>query len=291
MVNTNLKLDSNEIILKIKTFEIKKEINKFFLIMFISGYIGIFSSFIEYYFHFTYNLDVTFYIFQDFGGNNDLSISVQPFLFVLIWSIHLLPLFAIFLFTSERSGIIDFSKSYKRVAILALILFIVAESSVLLFTRENYKLIPVIWGIVIAIGLILTGTIFYQDFKIKIISQTMFVCSLLTIFEVIGVYFFVDDHLGPTIITFSIGIMLIAMSIIIYYLKKQGKIIISIEALDLESNIEQNQEQNITETVEKNLDLINNHLKNTFGISEWELFDYMSEARDIMIKSRIKNYS
>ena len=98
-------VNSTEIIKKIEEFEFKKEINKFFLIMFVSGYIGIISSFIVYVFHYFYQIYVTFYIFQDIGSQSDLSFVIQPILFVIVWGIHIFPLLATFLYTSETTGI------------------------------------------------------------------------------------------------------------------------------------------------------------------------------------------
>ena len=279
------KFESQEIISKIEEFEIKKELNKFFLIMFIAGYIGIISSFIEYFFHSFYNLDVTFYIFQDIQSNSDLSITSQPFLFIIIWTIHLLPLMAIFFYTSERTGVIDFTKSYRKIAILAVSLFILAEFCVLFFSKNNYRLIPVIWGTIISIGLIYTGIVFYSDFHIKLIAITMFISSFLTIIEFIGVFFFIkDDFIGPTVVTFSIGLMLILMSIIVDFLKQTNMIKVPMKSIKLFSDKPHDQDANII----RNLEVINNHLKNTIGITEGELFDYMSEARKIMSKTTSK---
>ncbi len=274
--------NSQEIITKIEEFEIKKELNKFFLIMFIAGYIGIISSFIEYYFHSIFNLDVTFYIFQDIGSNTDLSITHDPILFIIVWSIHLLPLMAIFFYTSEKTGVIDFTKSYRKIAVVAVILFVSAELSVYFFTKNNYRLIPVIWGLIISIGLIYTGIVFYHDFNIKLIALTMFISSLLTIIEMLAVYFLIKDNfIGPTIITFSIGLMLVLMSLIVYYLKQHNKVKVPLKSLKLYSNRPEDKDANII----RNLEVINNHLKNTMGISEGELFDYLKEARKIMVKS------
>ena len=276
------KFDSKEVIAKIEEFEVKKELNKFFLIMFIAGYIGVISSFIEYFFHSFYNLDVTFYILQDIGSLSDLSLSNQPFLFVIVWSLHLLPLIGVFFYTSERTGVIDFTKSYRKIAIICVSLFALAEFSVFLFARNNYRLIPVVWGLLICIGLIFTGLIFYNDFNIRIIAWTMFISSLLTILEVIIVFIFIkDDFIGPSVITYSIGMMLIFMSIIVYFLKQQNRIAVPLKSLKLFNDRPGDQNA----TVIRNLELINNHLKNTLGISESELFDYMNDARKILSKS------
>ena len=274
--------NSQEIISKIEEFEIKKELNKFFLIMFISGYIGIVSSFIEYFFHSVYNLDVTFYIFQDLGSNTDLSIASDPFLFIIVWSIHVLPLMAIFFYTSEKTGVIDFTRSYRKIAFVAVILFIIAELCVYFFAKGNYQFIPVIWGVIISIGLIYTGIVFYKDFNIKLISLTMFVCSFITIIEVLGVLLIVKENfIGPTVITFSIGFMLVLMSIFVYFLKKRNLVRVPLKSLKLFSDDPKEKDANII----RNLEVINNHLKNTMGITEVELFDYLKEARKIMIKS------
>lgn len=274
--------NSQEIISKIEEYEIKKELNKFFLIMFIAGYIGIISSFIEYFFHSIYNLDVTFYIFQDIGSNSKLSFSSEPLLFIIVWSIHLLPLMAIFFYTSEKTGVIDFTKSYRKIAIVAVNLFILAELSVYFLTKNNYRYIPVIWGVIISVGLIYTGIVFYYDFNIKLIALTMFISSSLTIIEALAVFIIIKDNfIGPTIITFSIGLMLVLMSIIVYYLKQHNMVKVPLKSLKLYSDKLEVKNTDIF----RNLEVINNHLKNTIGITEGELFDYLNDARKIMLKS------
>ena len=250
--------------------------------MFIGGYIGIISSFIEYFYHSFYNLDVTFYILQDIGSLSDLSLTNQPFLFIIVWSLHLLPFVGVFFYTSERTGVIDFTKSYHKIGIICVVLFTLAEFSVFLFTKNNYIFIPVIWGFIISIGLIFTGIIFYNDFNIRIIAWTMFISCFMTILEVVIVFIFIkDDFIGPSVITFSIGMMLIIMSIVVYFLKQQNRIDVPLRSLKLFSDKPGDQDANII----RNLELINNHLKNTIGISESELFDYMNEARKKLSKS------
>lgn len=281
MSGKDINSETTEIIKKIHDFEINKEINKFFLILFIAGYIGILSSFIEYFFHYFYELDVTFYIFQDIGSHSILSISSQPLLFIIIWSLHVLPLFGIILYNSEKTGLIDFTRVYKKIFILAVFLFIVAELGVLFFSNDNLKVIPIIWGFAIAIGLSITGYLFYRNFSIRLIAYTMYLCSILIVVEVFAVVLFVNDNYsGPTIITFSIGMMLIIVSILTYFLKSTNIIKIDINYQTLNEHEVVSEEENI----QKNLEIINNHLKNTIGISEGELFNYMNECRAIMSK-------
>ena len=71
------------------------------------------------------------------------------------------------------------------------------------------------------------------------------------------------------------------MSIIVYFLKQQNRIAVPLRSLKLFSDKPGDQDANVI----RNLELINNHLKNTLGISESELFDYMNEARKMLSKS------
>ena len=79
---------------------------------------------------------------------------------------------------------------------------------------------------------------------------------------------------------FSIGVILISTSIIIYFLKKLNKLVISVSFLHFKiKNFGSSESQILT-----NLEIISNHLKNTIGISENELFEYMNEARKVISK-------
>ena len=176
---------------------------------------------------------------------------------------------------------IDFTKVYRKVAVLAVILFILSELGVLIFAIDNPNAVPIIWGFSIAIGLSSTGYFFFKLFSIRLIALTLYLCSIFTIIEVFVVVLFVkDNYSGPTIITFSIGIMLIVISIIIYFLKSTNIIKVSVNYSALQEYENVSEEENI----QKNLEIINNHLKNTIGISEGELFNYMNECRAIMSK-------
>ena len=274
-------LDSLEILKKIQEFDTTKEVNKFLLFMFVAGYIAIISSLIEYFFYSYEAIDLTFYIFQDLPSNSNLSVTNQPLLFIIIWSIHLLPFMAIFLFTTENSGLIDFSIAYKKIGFLILILFIGAEFGVFFLGKNNYSLIQVIWGFGVTIGLIMTGIIFYKDFKFKTVLVIMIILSLLTVIEITIVYTFFDN-LGPTIITFSIGMQLMGSATTVFLLKKFNWLKISLKSIEVQKTLEKDSQESL---VIKNLEIINNYLQNTIGISHDELFDYIRESKAIIKKN------
>lgn len=169
-----------EILEKVEKFEKKRELNRLLLFFAVAGFISIIGGWIEYVFYRLFDLSSTFFIFGMTGQTN-LAPTAEPILFFSIWLIYLIPISGIFIFTLGTPGFINWNKSYRVVGATAIVLFIVAQLTILFVGILNSKLIPGVWGTALCVGLLVTSQILSKEIDNKSIRLGLIAFSLIAL--------------------------------------------------------------------------------------------------------------
>jgi hypothetical protein len=148
--NLQLHLDMLE---KVVKFEKKSEFKRFLLILCVGGFVSTVGGFIAFVFNRFLGVDPTFFMFN-MTDNPDLAPTNEPALFLAVWLLYLIPIMSIIVFSTGSTGIINWNRSYRIIASMAIILFFLVHITILVLGVSNAEFIPLIWGIAVCIGFV-----------------------------------------------------------------------------------------------------------------------------------------
>ncbi|MFX0183109.1 MAG: hypothetical protein ACFE95_08525 [Candidatus Hodarchaeota archaeon] len=204
-----------EILDRVINFEKKVEYSRFLLFIALAGFIGIIGGFIEYICYRFLGVDATFFIFG-VTGNPDLAPTAEPILFFSLWLLYLIPILGAGIFTLGTPGIINWNKTYRIIGLIAIGLFILTHFLVVLVGIPNSKLIPIIWGLAISCGFLLTSYFLTSETKSKIIQLGLSIFGIIAL--ILGIFSSIIFPLELAMFLFCLifGLLLIITSIIAY---------------------------------------------------------------------------
>lgn len=199
---------------KIVAFEEKMEYNRLLLFICLAGFITIIGGWIEYVCYQFLSVDSTFFIFG-------LGAADEPVLFVGLWLIYLIPLIGVLIFTTGISpGFINWNKAYRTIGALIIGLFGVTHVLILVIGISNSQFIPIIWGVTVCVGFLLTGRVLFLEMKNKELQLGLFSFGLFAfILGVISsvIVYPLAAELGMFLFCNILGFILIVISMITYW--------------------------------------------------------------------------
>lgn len=142
-----------DILEKVEKYERKSEFNRFLLILCVSGFVTFIGGWVAYIFNRFFGIDPTFFLFN-LTNNPSLTPTKEPILFITVWLIYLIPIVSVVIFSTGTTGIVNWNKAYRGIALMAVFLFFVVHLMILIIGLPNSKYIPAIWGVVVGIGFI-----------------------------------------------------------------------------------------------------------------------------------------
>ena len=156
-----------EILEKIESFEKDIEFNRFLLIVAFGGLIAIIAGWMEYISFRFIGTSLTFFQFG-MAPSSALQPSEEPVLFLSIWIIVIMLVITIILFSYGSSGVISWNRTYRWIGILAITLYLLTSSIILILGSENSNFFPLIWGIALFIGFGSSGYLLanIEDYRI-----------------------------------------------------------------------------------------------------------------------------
>jgi hypothetical protein len=201
---------------KIEKFEKKTEFNRFLLILNVAGFVTIIGGLISYVVNRFLGVDPTFFIFN-MTNDPDLSPSKEPVLFLSIWIIYLIPIVSVIILSAGSTGILSWNKSYRSMSILLAALFFLVHILILLVGMENARLIPLIWGITVGAGFLLSRNILIKQTSDRIVRLGLVFFGSYTILVGIIASFLIPADIGQLFFGFIVGITLSLCGLIGYY--------------------------------------------------------------------------
>ncbi len=201
---------------KVEQYQHKAEFNRFLLVLSIAGFIAIIGGWISYVFNRFIGVDPTFFIFG-VTGDTDLSPMNEPVLFISVWLMYLIPILSALSFSTGTTGILNWNKAYRRVGILALILFLAAHLIIVLLGTKNSQFIPLVWGLLVCIGFIISSQLMYEETNIPKLQGGLVLFGFIALFLGLIVSFTVPTEVAQLVFGFVLGSILSFSGIISYF--------------------------------------------------------------------------
>ena len=202
---------------KVTKYERKNEFNRFLLILCVGGYVTFIGGWVAYIFNSLYNVDPSFFLFN-LTGDPALSPTSEPVLFITVWLIYLIPIVSVIVFSTGSTGIINWNRAYRNIALLAIILFFLVHILLLIAGLQNMKYFPAIWGFVVCLGFVISS------WFIKPVTENMFILNGLIVFGIIALILgilaslWIPIEYAQLIYNSGLGLTLSCVSLIGYYL-------------------------------------------------------------------------
>ena len=212
--NLQLHLDMLE---KVGKFERKSEFKRFLLILCVAGFVSTVGGFVAFIFNRFLGVDPTFFMFN-MTDNPDLAPTNEPALFLSVWLIYLIPIISIIIFSTGSTGIINWNRSYRIIASIAIILFCLVHFTILILGVSNAQFIPLIWGIAVCIGFVAAR------WPLGNVTENSNLLNGLTIFEIISLVLgfvtalWLPTRIAQLIYAGGLGIIMSSTGLISYIL-------------------------------------------------------------------------
>jgi hypothetical protein len=205
-----------DILEKVEQYQHKAEFNRFLLVLTIAGFIAIIGGWISYIFNRFLNVDPTFFIFG-VTGNPNLSPMKEPILFISVWLLYLIPILSAISFSTGTTGIVNWNKAYKQVGILAILLFLVAHIIIVFLGMKNSQYIPLVWGLLVCIGFILSSWFMYEETDNSKLRGGLVIFGIIALFLGVLVSFTMPNEVAQLVFGLVLGTILSFSGIISYF--------------------------------------------------------------------------
>ena len=156
-------------------------------------------------------------------NNPDLTPTNEPALFITVWLLYLIPIISIIVFSTGSTGIINWNKSYRFIALMAIILFLLVHVTILILGVSNAKFIPLIWGIAVCIGFVASR------YPLSNVTGNSNLLNGLTIFGIIALILgvvaslFLPVRIAQLIYAGGLGIIMSCTGLISYIMIGRSK--------------------------------------------------------------------
>lgn len=272
-----------KIVKRMEHNEIKRELQRLFLVLSFAGILGIMISILEYIFYKNYGEDIIFFIL--FLSENPNVYRTDLFLAIGISSIYLSTFVVMIIFSLGKSGLIDWNRIYRYLTGALFLIFLSGTIAVILFGRAGGpKLIIIIWGSMISSALIISIYVFKKKLGVPVLINALTIFLIFSLLVPVLLIVFVDDFINIVLYFFLIGIFLVLYSclvvLFVFRLPPTYNFNHKSDLYDLEfQNNLSKDELNVY--LRKGIDKVSVQLEENLGIDQDEFYSYLMDLKVI----------